>query len=85
MITMEVLIMVFESVRKIIMDITSISEDEVLLESHLYNELDIDSLDMSQIILALENQYKIDVDDAVIPDFITVEDIVKNIESKINS
>ena len=77
--------MVFESVRKIIMDITSIPEDEVLLESHLYNELDIDSLDMSQIILALENQYKIDVDDAVIPDFITVEDIVKNIESKINS
>lgn len=77
--------MIFESVKKTIIDITGVPEDEILLESHLYDELDADSLDMSQIILALENQYKIIIDNEVIADFITVEDIVKNIESKINS
>lgn len=77
--------MIFESVKKTIEDITGIPEEEILLESHLYNELDVDSLDMSQIIIALENQYKITIDDAVIPDFKIVDDIVKNIESTLNS
>lgn len=77
--------MVLESVKKIIIDIIGASENEILLESHLYDELDADSLDMSQIILALENQYKIIIDNEVIADLITVEDIVKHVESKINS
>lgn len=77
--------MIFESVKKTIEDITGIPEEEILLESHLYNELDVDSLDMSQIIIALENKYKITIDDAVIPDFKIVEDIVNNIDSTLNS
>jgi acyl carrier protein len=61
-----------------------IPEDEIFLESHLFNELDADSLDMAQIILALENAYKIDIKDEDVSDFETVKDIVKHIESKIN-
>ncbi len=82
---MEVLLMIFDKVKDAIMDIMGIPEDEILLESHLYNELDADSLDISQIILALENAYKIDIDNDDIAEFETVEDIVKHIEKSVNS
>ena len=77
--------MIFDKVKDAIMDIMGIPEDEILLESHLYNELDADSLDISQIILALENAYKIDIDNDDIAEFETVEDIVKHIEKSVNS
>lgn len=76
--------MVFDKIKAAIMDIMGIPEDEILLESHLYNELDADSLDMSQIIIALENAYKIDIENDDMANFETVEDIVKHVEDKIN-
>lgn len=75
--------MVFEKIKAAIMDIMGIPEDEILLESHLYNKLDADSLDMSQIIIALENAYKIDIENDDMANFETVEDIVKHVEDKI--
>lgn len=77
--------MIFKDVRKVIADIIGIPEDEILLESDLYNELDIDSLDMSQILLALENKYKINIENEKVAEFKIVKDIVENIENKINS
>jgi len=77
--------MVFEQVKNTIKDIMGIPEEEIVLESHLYDELDADSLDMSQIILALENYYKIDIFSDVIARFNTVEDIVTHIESNVNA
>ncbi|WP_168198324.1 acyl carrier protein [Crassaminicella thermophila] len=76
--------MVFEKVKHTIMDILGIPKDEILLESHLYDELDADSLDLSQIILELENTYKIEIENEDIANFETVEDIVKHVESKLS-
>ncbi|MCT4620228.1 MAG: acyl carrier protein [Marinisporobacter sp.] len=81
---MEVIIMVFEKVKKSIIDIMGIPEDEILVKSHLYDDLDADSLDLSQIILELENSYKIEIENEDISDFETVEDIVKHVESKLS-
>jgi len=75
--------MIFDNVKDAIMDIMGIPDDEILLESHIYNELDADSLDISQIILALENTYKIDIDNDDIANFETVGDIVDHISEKI--
>lgn len=74
--------MIFEKVKNTIADITGIPAEEILEESHLYNELDADSLDMSQIILALENDYKIEIPSEEIAKFKTVADIVKHILNK---
>lgn len=76
--------MVFEKVKKTIIDIMGIPEDEILLESHLYDELDADSLDLSQIILELENSYKIEIENEDIANFETVEDLVKHVEDKLS-
>lgn len=74
---------IFEKLKGLINRIMDIPKDEILLESHLYDELDADSLDISQIILALENAYKIDIENDDIASFQVVEDIVKHVESKI--
>ena len=58
-------------------------EDEVSLKSHLYDELDADSLDISQVVLSLDNKYKIDIDQQDVLNFETVEDIVKYVEGQI--
>lgn len=76
--------MVYESVKKAFFEIMGFEDSEIALESNLYDELDVDSLDMAQIILALENEYKISIDDTEIEFFKTIEDIVKNVESKID-
>ncbi|RKD27176.1 acyl carrier protein [Caminicella sporogenes DSM 14501] len=76
--------MIFENVKNLIIDVMGIPEDEILLKSHLYDELDADSLDISQIIIALENKFKINIENEEIAEFKTVEDIVRNIESKLN-
>ena len=55
--------------------------DEIKLESLIFDELDADSLDISQIILALENFYKIEINDDVVANMKTVDDLVKHIES----
>ncbi|TYQ15826.1 UNVERIFIED_CONTAM: acyl carrier protein [Acetivibrio alkalicellulosi] len=72
--------MVFDEVKKIIINVMGLCEDEVLLKSHLYDELDADSLDISQIVLALDNKYNIDIENDQIVKFKTVEDIVRYVE-----
>jgi len=75
--------MVFDEVKKILIDIMGLPEDEVSLKSHLYDELDADSLDISQVVLSLDNKYKIDIDQQDVLNFETVEDIVKYVEGQI--
>jgi len=70
--------MVFEKTREAFMDIMGFEEEEIQLSSLLYDELDVDSLDMSQILLALENAYNIDIDNDAVEEMNTVEDLVKH-------
>ncbi|RCX18374.1 acyl carrier protein [Anaerobacterium chartisolvens] len=76
--------MVYERVKKLFWDIMGIPEEEISLESNLYDGLCADSLDISQIIIQLENDYKIKVEDDVALKLRTVEDIVKYVEGKIS-
>lgn len=72
--------MVFEKVREVFMDIMGFESDEIQLSSKIYDELDVDSLDISQIVLGIENEYKIDIDNDFIAEMETIEDFVKHIE-----
>jgi len=76
--------MIFDKVKETIIDIMDLPEDEILLESHLFDELDADSLDMAQIFLALEVNYDISSDDTDISDIKTVGNIVNYIQNEIN-
>lgn len=77
--------MAYEIIRETIGTITGVPKDEILPESHLINELDVDSLDMAQITLAVENHFKIAITDAEAAEIKTVQDLIDAVESKLEN
>lgn len=75
---------VFESVKKAMIEVMGLSPEDIEMTTDLYEDLDADSLDMSQILIALENEYSIDLPAEEIGDINTVEDLVQYVEEKLN-
>jgi len=72
--------MVFEKVREIICDQFELEEDEVTLETVIREDLDADSLDLVDLVMTFEDEFRVEVPDEVIEKIKTVGDIVKYIE-----
>lgn len=76
--------MIFDKVRDIICDQLSVEESVVNLETHLMKDLEADSLDAVEIIMAIEDEFDFEVPDEDAERFQSVGDIVKYIEEKNN-
>lgn len=74
--------MYFEKVRKLIAEELSIDEAKITLESRLAEDLGADSLDAVELIMALEDEFGVEVSDEVAQSIRTVGDIVKILENK---
>ena len=72
---------IFERVQKLIAQELNISKDKITEESHLFDDLNFDSLDSVQIVLELENVFDIDVTDDEIDNIKTIKDIVELVEN----
>ncbi|MBQ2096484.1 MAG: acyl carrier protein [Firmicutes bacterium] len=71
----------FEKIREIIAEQLSVEDiEKITLETSLTNDLEADSLDAVEIIMALEEEYDIEIPDEVAEEFKTVGDIVKCVE-----
>jgi len=78
---MEVNIMVFNKTKELFIEIMGLDDEEVTPEAEIFDELDADSLDMSQIILGLENHFNIDLPDDTSSKVDTIADLVSLVES----
>ncbi len=76
--------MVFEKVREIIAEQLDVDTEEITLETSLTKDLEADSLDAVDIIMALEDEYDIEIPDEVAEEFKTVGDIVKCVEDYVS-
>lgn len=76
--------MVFEKIREIIVDQLGVDEDSVTIDTNLMKDLEADSLDAVEIIMAIEDEYGIEVPDEDAEKFQVVSDIVKYVEDKAN-
>lgn len=76
--------MTFEKVREIIVEQLGVEESAVGLETSLMKDLEADSLDAVEIIMAIEDEFEIEVPDEDAEKFHSVGDIVKYVEEKIN-
>ncbi|MFZ5814490.1 MAG: acyl carrier protein [Bacillota bacterium] len=54
---------IFEKVKAIIVDQLGVEEEEVTLESSFIEDLGADSLDIVELIMALEEEFEIEVPD----------------------
>ena len=75
--------MVLEKVREIIVEQLGVDENDVTIDTHLMKDLEADSLDAVEIIMAIEDEYGIEIPDEDAEKFQSVSDLVKFVEANL--
>ncbi len=73
--------MAFDKVKEIIVDSLSCDEEAVVLEANLKDDLEADSLDAVELIMAVEEEFDIEIPEETAQNMKTVKDIVDFIEA----
>ena len=76
--------MVLERVKNVVAKQLGVEASEVNITASFTDDLGIDSLEIFEIVMSLEEEFEIEIPNEDIEDIKSVEDISKYIESKIN-
>ena len=71
----------FNKVVEIIIEELGVEDKEITMETSLMKDLEADSLDAVEIIMALEDEFGIEIPDTEAENFKSIGDIVKYIEA----
>ncbi len=71
-----------EKVKEIVCEQLGISEEEVSPEKHFIDDLGADSLDIVELVMAMEEEFDLDIPDEDAEKMKTVGDVTKYITSK---
>lgn len=72
--------MIFEKVREIIATQFNIDEEEITLDTSFRDTLNADSLDLVELVMALEDEFGLEIDDEDLENIRTVGDAVDYIK-----
>lgn len=72
-----------ETVKEILLEYTEVPANEITLATNLAADLDLNSLDIVNIVVAFEDEFGIEIPDRAIRDLTTVEDVVKYLETHV--
>ena len=73
--------MEFEKVKKIIVEVLNVEEDDITMETTFIDDLGADSLDVFQIIMGLEEEFDIEIANEEAEKIVTVVDAVEQIKN----
>ena len=74
--------MELEQIKKILSEQFSISEDEIGMDTSFTEDIGADSLDLVELIMALEQEFDVEIDDEEVEGIKTVGDAVRYIKDK---
>ena len=74
--------MVFEKIKEIIIEQLQADDAVISMETSLMKDLEADSLDAVEIIMAIEDEYDIEIPDDEAEKFQSIGDIVRFVEEK---
>ena len=74
--------MVFDKIKSIIVEQLSVDESMVTMETNLMKDLEADSLDAVEIIMAIEEEFDMEIPDEEAEKFQVVGDLVKYVEEQ---
>ena len=72
---------VFEDVRDVVVEQLSVSPDQVKLDSKIIEDLGADSLDVVELVMALEEKFGIEIPDCESEKLVSIKDVVDYIEN----
>lgn len=73
--------MVFETIKNIISEQLNIPEDSIDLDTSFEDDLNADSLDVFQIIMAIEEEFELEISNEEAEQVTTVESVVEFIKN----
>ena len=74
---------VFEKVKEIIVEQLGVAEASVTLEASFIDDLGADSLDIVELIMALEEEFDLEIPDSDAEKVVTVGDVVEYIKDNV--
>ena len=74
---------VFDKVKNIIVEQLGVSETAVTPEASFIDDLGADSLDIVELVMALEEEFDIEIPDSDAEKVVTVEDVVEYIKENV--
>ncbi len=77
--------MVFDKIKEIVVEqLVLDNADDIKMETSMIDDLDADSLDAVEVIMAIEDEFDIEIDDEDAEGFKSIGDIVNYVNSKIS-
>lgn len=76
--------MIFEKVVNIIAEQLNVDADDITMETSMMKDLEADSLDAVEIMMALEDEFGVSIPDEDAETFKNIGDIVRYVEAKIS-
>lgn len=76
--------MEFEKLKKIIVDVLNVDENEITMDTTFIDDLGADSQDVFQIIMGLEEEFDIEIPNEQAEKIVTVGDAVEQIKAAMN-
>ena len=73
--------MIFDKVKAIINEQLGVNEDEITMESNFLEDFGADSLELIDLITALESEFEIEVPEEDIEEIETVSDVVSYLKN----
>lgn len=77
--------MEFEKLKKIIVEVLNVDENEIEMDTTFIDDLGADSLDVFQIIMGLEEEFDIEIPNEQAEKIVTVADAVEQIKNALNN
>lgn len=74
--------MVFDKVKELISEQLDVKADDITEASNIHDDLGADSLDVVDLVMALEDEFDVEIPEDQVENIKTVGDIVKFIEDK---
>jgi len=76
--------MEFEKLKKIIVDVLNVDENEITMDTTFIDDLGADSLDVFQIVMGIEEEFDIQIPNEQAEKIVTVGDAVEQIKAAMN-
>ncbi len=71
---------VFDEVKAVVVEQLSVSADAVKMESKIIEDLGADSLDVVELVMALEEKFEVEIPDSEAEKLISIADVVSYID-----